>query len=157
MPFIEAKQQLPKKKLNTKDFYGIISESLNLTFVHETHNSEYPRYYYKYYTSNGSSDSSLVYSGKPLFGSNTTHAVINIPNYQTTYAGEYALEYNIHYFIGCKITGCDYHYENICEYAISYFLYMLISFLKISVSTLGEYYTIDTHSMITQNISTPTG
>ena len=131
--FIDIVQKTTKKSLSFKHIYGIINESLDLTTEHKTHDPEDYLSVGLDYFRNGSSDSSLALAGNPLFGSNGTHAVIRIPNYQEIYAGEYVIVF---------YTRCSFLFLNsfcdICRYVTSS-SWAIFSLFKIFISTLGEY------------------
>ena len=89
--------------------------------------------------SNGRPKSSLLTNGKPFYGTNQSHLVINIPQYNKNWAGDYTIAS----YVFCRDLSDEFSYQG-CGYNGGIFLchflnirYVLQSILQLSITDTG--------------------
>ena len=93
----------------------------------------------KFY-SNGRPKSSLLTNGKPFYGTNQSHLVMHIPQYNKSWAGDYTIAsyvFCLDLFEELYYQGCGYNSDIfICLYFNIH--YVLQSILQLSITETGK-------------------
>ena len=121
---------LNKITTTVKNLYGTVNQTLTVT---EKYKAVDPFYIGLY--SDGIRASYLDDAGQPFYGTNESHLLVNIPQYNESWAGEYTvvLYARCHYIL---LQGCDYRRYHI------FFCFRRRTFvesvLRVTIATLGK-------------------
>ena len=111
--------------------YGITNKTLSFTKEYTSLYSSSPDLYY----SDGIQASYLDDSGQPFHGTNGSHIVINIPQYNESWAGEYTIVFYTQCYV-IYYLGCGYYFEELLCYDLNLHT-ILDQVLQIKINTLG--------------------
>ena len=91
--------------------YGTVNQTLSVTEKFEAVDSVYVRIYF-----DGTQASSLDDAGQPFYGTNGSHLLVNIPQYNESWAGEYTVvSYaDCHDVVDTLLQGCGYSHYFLC-------------------------------------------
>ena len=122
-------------KITTKVtvLYGIVNQSLSVTEKYEAVDSFYTMLY-----SDGIQASYLDDAGQPFYGTNKSHLLVNIPQYNESWAGEYSFVS----YARCQniLQGCGHGHDFICYDLFSFRVLrqLLVTVLRVTVASLGK-------------------
>ena len=124
--------------------YGTANQTLSVTENFEAVDSVHVRMY-----SDGIQASYLDDAGQPFYGTNGSHLLVNIPQYNESWAGEYTvvLYADCHYVVDTLLQGCDYGHYFLC-YNLIFFYF--VSVLQVTITTLGKksHYYLHVHDFL---------
>ena len=115
------------------NLYGSINQTLLVTKKYTSPFSNSPDLYY----SDGIQASYLDDPGQPFHGTNQSHIVIDIPQYNQSWAGEYTIEFYTHCYNVILSSGCyNFDAEEFLCYDLSFHNFLVLT-LQIKIATLG--------------------
>ena len=117
-------------------YYGYINQVLTVNDEYEKPDPFRSWYFIMY--SDGMLANYLTSSGGSFYGTNESHLMIHVPQYNESWSGDYTIvSYaNCHDVIRTLLSGCDYSHRFVCHYIDLY--YILESVLQVSIATLGK-------------------
>ena len=118
-------------------YYGDLNQALTVNVEYEKPDEFSSRNFLIY--SDGKQANHLTSSGGPFYGTNESHLMIHVPQYNESWAGDYTIvSYaDCHDVVWSTLfSGCDYSHDFVCHDI--YIDRILESVLQVTISTLGK-------------------
>ena len=119
-------------------YYGDLNQALTVSVEYEKPD-EFRSLNFIMYSDGKQLANHLASSGGPFYGTNESHLMIHVPQYNESWAGDYTfVSYaDCHNVVwSTLLSGCDYSHDFVCHDI--HLILILESVLQVSIGTLGK-------------------